>query len=322
MGIRHLCTLAVGAGFMVTALLSCAAVSAPAADTAPKGTTLAWRLDRPTSSGTTVVGLMPGDGPTRSLGVSVRGRPAVAIAGIQPISMRATPHVGTDANGSVVVVYPRCAGPTGGRCDLYEVAVTGGAERAVAGVNTSRFSELQGAMDRGSIAFLRSRDSRGGFYSDHVSLYRRPAGKKAELVTRAGGSEIALSGTHIAQVRDIDSGGALCGEPSVEILDAAGALRRVTSTTCGLNGQSFGSPNFWGGKLTFLFFNGVTGPQQTRIYRTALHSSALTSTAGPHHAVAFAPTGARSGVALIDDEWADLPVISMVRLTKMSFQAP
>lgn len=322
MGLRQLRTVLLGTSLSLATLVACAAALAPLAGAATTPSPLDWKLGRPSSFGTTVVGLMPGQGSTRRLGVSVHGRPAVAIAGLHAISMRATPHVGTDTDGSVVVVYPRCATAAGARCDLYQAGVSGGAERRVAGVNTSGSSELQGAIDRGSVAFLRSRDSRGGFYAEHVSLYRRPADGKAGLVTRAGGSAIALSGTHIAQVRDIDPGVALCGMPSVEILDATGALRRVKSTMCGLNGQSFGSLNFWGGKLLFLAFNGADGPARTTIYRTALHSSVLTHASGPLNAVAFAPTGARSGVALLDDEWTEPPTSTMVRIGQLPFRAP
>lgn len=315
MRFRHLRRMLLGTCLSV----ACTAAAAPAAQAAPTGKPLAWQLDWPTSYGTTVVGLLPGQGPTRRLGVSLHGRPAVAIAGPEAISMHATPHIGTDADGSVVVVYPRCATATGGRCDLYRVGVTGGAERPVPGVNTPGSSELQGAMDHGSVAFLRSRDSKGGFDAEHVSLYRLPAGGKARLVTRAGGDEIALSGTHIAQVRNIDWSSGVCGEPSVEILDADGVLRHVFGTVCGLNGQSVGSLNFWGGKLTFLSYNGADGPVQTRIYRTTLHSSVLTYAPGPHRAVAFAPTGARSGVAMLVDTWAEPPTAKMVRLSRLQF---
>lgn len=320
MGSHRLRRTLLGTCSSLATLVAVAAALAPVAGAAPTRTPLDWELDWPTSFGTTVVGLMPGQGSTQRLGVSLHGRPAVAIAGLPAISAHATPHIGTDADGAVVVVYPRCANAGGVRCDLYQAGVRGGTERPVAGVNTSGFSELQGAMDHGSVAFLRSRDSRGGFFAQHVSLYRRPAGGKAALVTRAGGTEIALSGDHIAQVRDIDQGYELCGKPAVEILDATGALRRVMTTGCGLNGQSFGSLNFWGGKLTFLASFGSAGPAQTRIYRTALHSSALTYASGLHYALAFAPTGARSGVAMVDDEW-DGP-ISMLGIAQLSFRAP
>lgn len=284
-------------GLVALALLAAVtAFFAPAKGAAPTRTPLDWTLERPASHGTTVAGLLPGKGSTRRLGVSVDGRRPVAIAGLEPVSALAAPHIGTDADGGVVVVYPRCATSDGSRCDLYQAGVDGRGEQLVPGVNTAGSSELQGAIDHGSVAFLRSA---GDLYAHHASLYLRPVGGAARRLTRAGGTEIALSGDHIAQVRDIDPGIGICGEPSVEVRGTDGGVRRVKSTVCGLNGQSLGSLTFAGGHLTFLAHDGADGVPRTTIYRTAPDGTRLTHAAGPRRAVGFAPTGPRAGVAVV-----------------------
>jgi len=273
------------------------AVVSPGTGAASKPASLDWKLERPTSHGTTVVGTLPGHGATRHLGVSVRGGKAVAIAGVEPVSVLARPHVGTDANGGIVVVYPRCATTDGARCDLYQVGVDGRGEQPVPGVNTPGSSELQGSMDRGDVAFLRSAHD---LRAEHASLYLRPAGGEARLLSRAGGSEIALSGDHVAQVRDVDPYVGICGLPAVEVRDVdSGDVRHVIGRACGLNGQRLGSLNFAGGRLTFLAWDGADGVPGTKIYRTAEDGTGTTHTDGPRRAVAFAPTGPRTGVAVV-----------------------
>jgi hypothetical protein len=296
----------------VSAFATVLAVAAVSVGPAPVTEVLSGPvLHEPSSYGTTVVGLLPGRGSTSSLGVSVDGGPATRIPALAPVGSRAVPHLGTDAQGRVVVVYPRCVK---GRCDLYSARPDGTHEQRVPGVNAPGESQFQGAMDRGNVAFLRTRAAY------RTSLYLRRVGRPATLVTQEGGDDVALSGDHIAQIRDGSGEAGLCELPTVEVRRPDGAVHRIARKSCGENGQRYGSLAFLGRHLLFLSYEGSAGTSRTRVFRTTLNGNRLERAEGPRRAVAYAPSGPRAGVALIEPASSD--GLSMRSVRELAFASP
>jgi hypothetical protein len=275
-------------------LVSASAFALPAAAPATTVTPLPWSLGQPSASGTTtVVGVLPTD---HRIGLSTAGAPAAPVDHLDPVVKGAAPHLGTDASGHRLLVYPRCRGARlASGCDLYEARLDGTGERKVPGVNTAAGNELVGVMDRGDVAFLRSAKGVGD-----PGLYLRRRGGRAVRVTAAGGTELALRGRWIAQVRDADPTVGACGLPTVELRSFGGKVRTVQTRRCGLSGQSLTGVGFVGGLLEFLSYDAV-GSGATTVFRTAPAARTLSRADGPRYARGFAATGLATGIATLAD---------------------
>lgn len=223
-----------------------------------------------------------------------------------PLPDWAVPHVGTDAAGRVVVTYPRCSGEGVG-CDLYAYDVAAGAERRVAGAATSG-EEVEGVLRRGRLLLARSVTVRGEVQR-WLSIAARE-GAPLRLVTRFGGTQLALRGRVIAQVRDTDPGSAICGQPSIEEVDTrTGRRELIDATSCGMDGAQVAAPAFVSGSLLWTWSAGDRTPYLYRLAATGARTRAKL----PSGTIAFAPTALRAGYALHgSDEAQDLaPSISL-----------
>lgn len=116
----------------------------------------------------------------------------------------AVPHLGTDAAGRRVVVYPRCSADRASACNLYAYDLESRTEQALSTVNASAAGELEGTMQGGAIAFTRSRPADAaapiaeGAEPGRALLYRSVGGS-TRRVSRRGGTSLALRGDRIAQ---------------------------------------------------------------------------------------------------------------------------
>jgi hypothetical protein len=120
-----------------------------------------------------------------------------------PVRSRKVPFdldLGPDARGRAVAVYSRCAGdnawgsalPDRG-CDVYQLSLTGGRERRLRRISTSRASEYAPAIWRGNIAYASA--ERSGL-KPRLMLLRRGARRPRRLST--GSRVTAIS--HVAQM--------------------------------------------------------------------------------------------------------------------------
>jgi hypothetical protein len=109
--------------------------------------------------------------------------------------------LGPDARGRAVAVYSRCAGdnawgsalPDRG-CDVYQLSLTGGRERRLRRISTSRASEYAPTIWRGNIAYASA--ARSGL-KPRLMLLRRGARRPRRLPT---GTRV----TAISHVRPMD----------------------------------------------------------------------------------------------------------------------
>jgi hypothetical protein len=95
--------------------------------------------------------------------------------------------LGPDARGRAVAVYSRCAGDNDldralpdRRCDVYQLPLTGGRERRLRRISTSRASEYAPTIWRGTIAYASA--ARSGL-KPRLMLLRRGARRPRPLLT-------------------------------------------------------------------------------------------------------------------------------------------
>lgn len=232
---------------------------------------------------------------------SVDGIPVPAPgAGRLPIWAR--PSIGTDASGSRVVIYPRCTTAEVSSCDLYRYDPASATERPVAGVNRSGVGEVDGAMDRGAVAFNRWTDGTtspaSGFAAQTTRLYYKSHSHQPRLISKRGGRQLALQGTWIAQVRDTrkqeDSEiGQSCGVLTVELVRLSGKRRTVRKSPCGESGQSPVNPMFAGG---FLVWAATWTDRPGQLFRYRIAERSFRQVRLPKQLDTFAASSVRGGV--------------------------
>lgn len=116
----------------------------------------------------------------------------------------AQPHLGTDAAGRAVAVYPRCAADAIDSCDLFAWDVLANTERRLDEVNRASVGELEGTMQRGAVAWTVAPTGAAGQVSAGPELQRtlmyRAAAGAPRTITARGGRRLALRSGQIAQV--------------------------------------------------------------------------------------------------------------------------
>lgn len=215
----------------------------------------------------------------------------------------AYPHVGTNRQGHIVVIYPRCSSAAARDCDLWAYDVDRGKATALAGVNSAGVGETEGAMASGSVAFTRwtamAEPTRGGGDATTRLMYK-PARGGARLVTRKGGQQIALSGNQIAQVRDVAPTSIECGQPSVELLTTAGLRRTVRRYRCGADGHTPLGLGFVRGRLLWAMHGGDQGHYAQYVLATRKTLYEDTST---EFLSSYAPLRTTHGVVVRSGGW-------------------
>ncbi len=115
----------------------------------------------------------------------------------------AQPHLGTDAAGRAVAIYPRCAGTARSSCDLYAWDVAANTERPLTEANRRDAGELEGTMAGGALAWTVAPADEAATAADtpdaERTLMYRPAGGAPKLASNVGGRRLALRSGQIAQ---------------------------------------------------------------------------------------------------------------------------
>lgn len=246
----------------------------------------------------------------------------VPAPGAGQLPIWAQPSIGTDASGSRVVIYPRCATTDVSSCDLYRYDPASATERPVAGVNRSGVGEVDGAMDRGAVAFNRWTDATTSpamsFPAQTTRLYYQSHSHRPRLISKRGGRQLALQGMWIAQVRDTAKEtdpeiGSSCGIFSVELVRLSGKRRTVRKSLCGESGQAPRNPAFAG---AFLVWAATWNDRPGQLFRYRIAERSFRQVRLPNQFDTFAAASVRGGVGF---RCVEPGVCTADRVTGMSF---
>lgn len=211
-------------------------------------------------------------------------------------------NVGTDVDGSAVLIYPRCKNDAvaGEICDLYRMDPVAGTERLIPGIRRARRSEYEGVMQNGALAFAAwQQTTDAGKAKDASGLWYRPVGGTPRRLARNGGWDLALRGRRVAHM--IADGGKDNGEEpctnSTLVLRGTGGSARVVARMCVLFNAvpEWRSPAFYADGLIWAWHNG----RKSVLLRYDLRTRSASEASMPAETFGFHPTGANAGLALV-----------------------
>lgn len=179
----------------------------------------------------------------------------------------AQPHLGTDAAGRAVAVYPRCASDAINSCDLYAWDVVANVERPIDEVNRSSVGELEGTMQHGAVAWTvapagETAGATAAPDAERTLRYRSTSGPSRTITTK-GGRQLALRSGEIAQtVLNADQ-----ESSRVELVRVRDRSRRTLVQVSGGAGPRWPvGLRFFGAELRFA----VASFESARLYRVPL----------------------------------------------------
>jgi hypothetical protein len=245
--------------------------------------------------------------------LAIRRSGAIEPLPVAPSQAPFDVDIGPDRSGRPQLVYTRCTvertnfglGNRNTGCNLVSLSLDGSGERPVRGANTAA-NEFAPTVWRGRVAFARAAKGRRHpivytttLDATHAAVKRLPAIPRRErgYPTRDGEiDELELHGNRLAQIVDLDAGGALT---EVRIVDVARRRsRELLRVGVGEGGQYFAGIGFAGGYLEWVYSFGGSGGGELipGIFRARLKSGELTRADFPQavdgNVVGFAPFAA------------------------------
>lgn len=244
----------------LTIVLTLAALTAPAVASADDAVAELTR-DTPIAGYGGAVAWSAYDAASQRYALVVRQGDTTAPAPIATARRAFDVSLGPDARGRVVALYTRCRTATRG-CDVYRYDLRARRERKVAAVSSPSFDEAWPAQWRDRITFARRARAhvvdgydhrldprgRGPLLACDIPYVRAltPGARTRRLDRSQCGATtgMAIRGATIAQVTDIDQGGA-GSESQVRLLRARGGAARILARTGGGEGgySPFTAPN-------------------------------------------------------------------------------
>lgn len=232
------------------------------------------------------------DGTKAKLYVGKLGTSPVLAEHAAPIIFWTQPHIGTDARGHAVIVYPSCVKNA---CDLHALDPATGADAPLPGASSPGVNEVEGDLDRGALAYVTAPAGRPR--SGHSQLRYRPAGGPSRILDRLGGGYLDLDRGRILTVRSggDGAGDGTCGSELLELTTVATRTRTLISRqNCGQDEQTITGAGFVGKRRVAWSIGALSG--STFAQRDLAASARTQRVHSIHKFIAYAPVSSTRGL--------------------------